>query len=655
MAREEAAMRLACVLVIVFMLSGPAVAGTIVPSVYDDWRARGTSGAPEREYDFPPELLGYYRSLARVRPFHLDQVATPDFPNAFVALGSETALAYDATNPQAIIGVFNEEFGFPYPNPDRPLSYSLNGGQANSWGPSNPPSFPMASAPFHGMPFDPWVQPGTGGGLYVVSLIRPDTILADKFQFSRTVLAFSSNDGVDVTKLYEADPTADQDIDFFQDREMFDLDRTTAQGGGAGALNDGLIVLCYDDQFNAAAPAFHGCYLEVVAGVPGVRVAKVKISDPVAFCRGLHFQPVAATADGKFFLKSSLSIAGDKQRALFHRVQLIQSLSPPTGAAPFRVADPPVVTVDGAYSLDSLEWARVGQQLQNSQRWGLNGMRIDQDGFLAIDRSQGVRRGRLYFLAASNPNPADTTKDQGDLFLKYSNGDGKNWTSVQAPIPAVAGKTQYQPMLDVDAQGWIHVGYYQNEDRPFNASTANLYYTVSLNGGASWRAPVRVNDFTVLFQYPAPDLSSKDFYFIGDYAQVRATGTGASTLAGVLWTGIDAEPPFPRKVYFAQASVANLVAVGDEPRWRALALAIDGNPSSGSTVRVRYALAGDGPARIELVDVAGRRVMARDLEDRASGEHAVALRPARALDPGVYFLRLTQGDASRATRFAVLK
>ena len=76
------------------------------------------------------------------------------------------------------------------------------------------------------------------------------------------------------------------------------------------------------------------------------------------------------------------------------------------------------------------------------------------------------------------------------------------------------------------------------------------------------------------------------------------------------------------------------------------------NPAIGA-LRLAYALPTGERARIEVLDTAGRRVLARDL-DSTPGEHVVSFED-RALGSGVYVLRLTQGSRSVTARAAVVR
>src|SRR5262249_35716568 len=73
-----------------------------------------------------------------------------------------------------------------------------------------------------------------------------------------------------------------------------------------------------------------------------------------------------------------------------------------------------------------------------------------------------------------------------------------------------------------------------------------------------------------------------------------------------------------------------------------------------SALNVRFVLPADGDAGIELLDLAGRRVLERALGSPGAGPHTVSLAGATgSLAPGVYFLRLTQGSEAVTRRVAV--
>jgi hypothetical protein len=115
-------------------------------------------------------------------------------------------------------------------------------------------------------------------------------------------------------------------------------------------------------------------------------------------------------------------------------------------------------------------------------------------------------------------------------------------------------------------------------------------------------------------------------------------------------------------VYFDSApdsgySVDNLVATTDAPDGAPPAFALEGirpNPSFGGRLSVTLTLPVSAPARLELLDVSGRQVAAREVGELGAGRHAVDLIGGRRLKPGLYLVRLTQGTNARVTRVAVV-
>lgn len=165
---------------------------------------------------------------------------------------------------------------------------------------------------------------------------------------------------------------------------------------------------------------------------------------------------------------------------------------------------------------------------------------------------------------------------------------------------------------------------------------------------------------------PAPDFDTFRLYRGFDPAFVPGP---ASLLTATSDTGyVDpAQPGFTYKLsavdehgnesLFAVVGPSGVVGVPAEP---ALAFGLEPvwpNPvAAGRPLTVRFTLARAGAARLELVDVAGRRMASRDVDGLGAGAHAVDLAAAgaRAAQAGVYFLRLTQGAETAVRRVVVL-
>lgn len=87
------------------------------------------------------------------------------------------------------------------------------------------------------------------------------------------------------------------------------------------------------------------------------------------------------------------------------------------------------------------------------------------------------------------------------------------------------------------------------------------------------------------------------------------------------------------------------------------ALALAGarpNPSRSGALSVAFSLASDAPASLELIDMAGRRVLRRSLTELGPGPHVVAIERESPLPVGVYAIRLSQSGRTLSTKAAVV-
>ena len=78
------------------------------------------------------------------------------------------------------------------------------------------------------------------------------------------------------------------------------------------------------------------------------------------------------------------------------------------------------------------------------------------------------------------------------------------------------------------------------------------------------------------------------------------------------------------------------------------------NPSLGAPA-VAFTLGDDSPAVIEVLDLAGRRVLRHDVSGLGTGRHTVPLAQARRLAPGVYTVRLHHAGRTLSTRGVVVR
>jgi hypothetical protein len=77
------------------------------------------------------------------------------------------------------------------------------------------------------------------------------------------------------------------------------------------------------------------------------------------------------------------------------------------------------------------------------------------------------------------------------------------------------------------------------------------------------------------------------------------------------------------------------------------------NPAARS-LTIAFSLAGAGPARLEVLDIAGRVVRAREVGALGAGPHTLDLTEGNMPSPGVYLVRLTQAGTSMVRRLCVI-
>jgi hypothetical protein len=89
----------------------------------------------------------------------------------------------------------------------------------------------------------------------------------------------------------------------------------------------------------------------------------------------------------------------------------------------------------------------------------------------------------------------------------------------------------------------------------------------------------------------------------------------------------------------------------------ALALRVDGfrpNPAARD-FKVSFSLLDRGPVTVELIDIAGRRVLTREMGSLGAGSHVVNLGEKTDLPAGIYVVRIAQGTLSQSAKVCVLR
>jgi N-acetylneuraminic acid mutarotase len=134
----------------------------------------------------------------------------------------------------------------------------------------------------------------------------------------------------------------------------------------------------------------------------------------------------------------------------------------------------------------------------------------------------------------------------------------------------------------------------------------------------------------------------------------QSADTGYVDVAGTYVYKLSAVDVNDNEGSFAVVQVTNLVAVPAAGTWELSLGPARPNPGSGSRLSIPFTLPAGGRARLELVDVSGRRLAVREVGTLGAGRHTVDLAEGRRLPAGVYLVRLVQGTETRARRVAVL-
>lgn len=78
------------------------------------------------------------------------------------------------------------------------------------------------------------------------------------------------------------------------------------------------------------------------------------------------------------------------------------------------------------------------------------------------------------------------------------------------------------------------------------------------------------------------------------------------------------------------------------------------NPSSAG-LRIDFSLPSRDPARLDVLDIGGRRVLERDVGSLGIGDHSVRLNGPGELDPGVYLVQLRQGRETLTVKAVLIR
>ena len=194
--------------------------------------------------------------------------------------------------------------------------------------------------------------------------------------------------------------------------------------------------------------------------------------------------------------------------------------------------------------------------------------------------------------------------------------------------------------------GWAYVSYYREPGKRFS----DEIIAVKLDGsGAVERYAHMHTAASSCYRceaHPSPSPSGRRVMFASNWSQDCTVGCGSPSdikdyvvsNPNIPLAGVEPPAPPPPAVNATQLSLDRVTP----------------NPT-GSMPAVRFTLVTWEPASLELVDLAGRRVMKRELGSPGPGRHEEPLAPGGLPALGVYWLRLAQGGRRTATRVVFVR
>ncbi|MDP4280850.1 MAG: T9SS type A sorting domain-containing protein [Bacteroidota bacterium] len=145
-------------------------------------------------------------------------------------------------------------------------------------------------------------------------------------------------------------------------------------------------------------------------------------------------------------------------------------------------------------------------------------MRVNSFPSMAVDKSNGPRRGWIYIVWTNHGVPGQNTGSDIDCYMIRSTDQGNTWST---PIrinqgPSGVGKQAYLPWITCDpATGYLGVVFYDN--RNTSATQVETYIATSKDGGNTW-TDMKVSDVSFT-PSPIPNLATG---YMGDYLGITS-------------------------------------------------------------------------------------------------------------------------------------
>lgn len=315
-----------------------------------------------------------------------------------------------------------------------------------------------------------------------------------------------------------------------------------------------------------------------------------------------------------------------------------------------------VVRAATAPSLEVVSWLhRLGPTLQTASGWPAEGIALST--LSAGDGRVGLVHDPLGGAFVSYRNGFGVTAPQG-LYAKHFTAGGSlapGWSADGYPLSGYGQESKLVASGDgaiavwSDTRGGSYRIYAQRlaDDGPV-AVELSLAEATARAGGATlrWFATGGLERATVE-RSEAPGAWAA-------LAEIEPDGTGYLSYED---EGLAPGGRYGYRLTWAEdgATRSGGEVWLDVPAAGALSLdRVQPNPVAGPA-RIAFTLPRSAAARLDVLDLAGRRVLARELTGLEAGPHTIVLDAAARLAPGVYLVRLTHPDGVRFARMCVMR
>jgi len=259
---------------------------------------------------------------------------------------------------------------------------------------------------------------------------------------------------------------------------------------------------------------------------------------------------------------------------------------------------------------------------------------------MAVDVGDGPYRGRIHGLFTNATQDFSNT----EVFYTSSDDSGTTW---RAPIliddeNESYAVDQFHPWISVDEEGRVWCAWYDRRNDPNNL-LMDVYFTVSEDGGQTWRANERITEVSC-----NPGAGTLDAGLIGEYIGWHASANKAVCV----WTDT--------RLGDQDAFVAVIDSLfepddADDPLIlypSSFILSAYPNPFNGTTT-LSYSLATPADVSLTVFNTLGQEVLHTPLGHKASGAHTHSLdlnQPS-----GVYFAKLAAGSENAVAKLLLMR